>query len=1558
MRFLSRKLSRNLASCVCAFAPSCLILFSSPACGQVRIMQLPLQQGNFNQGIPGSTDDSGGVYVRDSAIAMEKLALARRMERLHEWGKSADVYQEILEKYPDRVVPSGEDPQTHTANKYVSVTETVRESLCKWPDDGLLVYRSRYETDAAKLLDAAGSDGLDKLQQVLFLYFPTDAAKTAAIRLMDVYFEQGDYVAVAQTGRHLLDWHPNLVAERPMVLYRTAMAQKLVGQADDAGRCLDELRRNFPQATGMIRGNDVLLADSLEKELASANLVRGEGSDSWLSVGGDPSRSKYSSSTVRPGARLYSIPLPQPSWTQIPDQAQRHQIELTDEDQRKRGAGLGIMPAVDHGQLFFQDNTRIYALDLDSGGPLPGWIATYPTNGAYTLSDNPTPVPLGRQLCVTINDRYVAAVMGLSDPIAQSPMVPDQSSRLVCLDRKTGKEIWTASLHNLPDAQSALRDLQMGGSPLMVGDNLYVIAHSSRGRFEDCYVLCYGLASGQFRWASFIANSSSEMNISTFADDSILYSDSVSHIAYASGRLFVVTNLGAVASLDAYTGTIDWLDIYHRTDNSPLPMGFNQPILRPGSATVPWTYNPAVVEDGKVFVLPSDSDNLFVYDAGNGNLIQQIQLADLQESRDPNVPYSPDIPNTLLAVKDDLIYLAGARQVWQVPWRSINHDIPADSMPRYWRSADAGDQSPQVRGRAFVTADAVYLPTQLCLRRILLSTGSLDSLNSSFPKTGWDEGQEGPGNVVVTEDHVIVAGDRQIAVYTDIQRARFKLDREIVEAPKDPETRLHYAEVMFAAAQTDVALEKLEEAFQLLGGEQSLSPGPVRDRAFLDALRFGQRLAKKPDSPQQVERMFDLARAAASSVSQQVTYRIARAEHDWSEPGRDPGGAIALYQQILADPGLRAYPMPDPHTTAVSPAGAVADKAIGEILATPEGRQAYEKFEQTAADALRQAREAGDPDKLLSVAKIYPDSRVAAEAMQSAADYYESDGNPRMATQVLRLVLLRFHDQSRATVLESLARNYLQIPGHTDVAVSRLALAASISPQAILRRPMVLPDGTTLVNISLLSARDMLGRYNVKVSLDSLPDIHIPTHAQADAFLHATGQRAKPFQPPQPSDTIAGVDAMIIPLEGFARHDRIIAWSGADGLSVYPVAQNKPLFNCPAINSSPLGAAWTDGNLLIWTKDSISLIDGASGRSRWSIDITTLPAIAAPADAIQQAAELEMIGPVKPLGDRIIVATITGRIFAVDARGGRIAWQTRVPGVIDALLANDDFTVVRVQEGQNVQLQVFNSFTGEPIGRKTFGLDSGIIPVNLALAADGTLAYTLPNQLCIQDLFEANLSDGGMEPRFVTDPIPNASAMFQGCNQPDQLLIHGGRVFAVANNGTGVRVFSTDTGQPWQYHAPHGEPDFGGVFTTGSTSPNVTLHISGNYLFMLSPRRLTASRIDPPTENWDTGDDVIKTTNYEQLLYGKDYLVMVDHPGQPLAVSNRAGSRLTLNFFNRAVRSFSDKEAGLLLFTHDLSIIQDNFAIEPVEGGIAFFTGHTIQTLLGARDVLANAPPI
>src|SRR5215207_4946066 len=67
------------------------------------------------------------VYVRDSAVAAEKLALAQRMERLKEWNKSADVYQEIVEKYADRVVPA-DDPgdASGTPTRYTSVTQKVQ----------------------------------------------------------------------------------------------------------------------------------------------------------------------------------------------------------------------------------------------------------------------------------------------------------------------------------------------------------------------------------------------------------------------------------------------------------------------------------------------------------------------------------------------------------------------------------------------------------------------------------------------------------------------------------------------------------------------------------------------------------------------------------------------------------------------------------------------------------------------------------------------------------------------------------------------------------------------------------------------------------------------------------------------------------------------------------------------------------------------------------------------------------------------------------------------------------------------------------------------------------------------------------------------------------------------------------------------------------------------------------------------------------------------------------------------------------------------------------------
>src|SRR5687768_6239568 len=127
------------------------------ACAVMAQDQPPGPAG-FDPNSLAGKESTEGVYVRDSALALEKYALAQRMERLKEWNKSADLFQEVLEKYPDRVVPSrtGEDDKIV---QYTSVSRGVMERLARWPKEGLDVYRARYESVAQGLLDSATAAG-------------------------------------------------------------------------------------------------------------------------------------------------------------------------------------------------------------------------------------------------------------------------------------------------------------------------------------------------------------------------------------------------------------------------------------------------------------------------------------------------------------------------------------------------------------------------------------------------------------------------------------------------------------------------------------------------------------------------------------------------------------------------------------------------------------------------------------------------------------------------------------------------------------------------------------------------------------------------------------------------------------------------------------------------------------------------------------------------------------------------------------------------------------------------------------------------------------------------------------------------------------------------------------------------------------------------------------------------------------------------------------------------------------------------------------------------------
>ena len=56
--------------------------------------------------------------------AVEKFAQAERLEHLKEWSKAADVYQDVVNSFSDRVVPSRTDPKTQNIAQMSGFFET------------------------------------------------------------------------------------------------------------------------------------------------------------------------------------------------------------------------------------------------------------------------------------------------------------------------------------------------------------------------------------------------------------------------------------------------------------------------------------------------------------------------------------------------------------------------------------------------------------------------------------------------------------------------------------------------------------------------------------------------------------------------------------------------------------------------------------------------------------------------------------------------------------------------------------------------------------------------------------------------------------------------------------------------------------------------------------------------------------------------------------------------------------------------------------------------------------------------------------------------------------------------------------------------------------------------------------------------------------------------------------------------------------------------------------------------------------------------------------------
>lgn len=1577
--------------------PICLLGAAVPvALSQLRAVEAPANPQGLNPESMYGKESAQGVYVRDSAVALEKFAQAQRMERLKEWAKAADLYQEVLEKFSDRVVPSQVD-NDNNIYQYISVIAAVQQKMAAWPVDGLDVYRNRYEAAAAAIVDSTKSDDRGAMQQVLNRYFATETAKSAGMRLIDLYLESGEFSAAAWMGEQLLALHPNLIVERPRVMYRVSLAYQLAGEQERAQAKLQDLRNKHPRDMGVIRGSDTNLADSLATELSrEITSVTGMADSSWPMFGGSPDRTRVSNATGRPGAKLYSIPLAKPDFSKLPKE-QQMQFTARDGQDQDNGRTLGVMPVIDRGELFFQDGQRLYGVNVETGVPLPGWLATYPGDqkGQYQHPSNRSTTS-GHLLTVTLTDKSVLAIMGQSDRMAQFygfGAGPPGGTRLVCLDRATGKERWVATSRNLPP-DSGLQNAEFSGSPMVMENSVVVSARSAKGgQFEDCYAICFDLETGKYKWNCYIASANDAAQARAMDGDlSNMMTDNIAQLAYANGRLYVLTNLGAVAAVDAYGGRIVWLSIYPRhqslttANNNNLWRGRMAGSMGETTSKQPWMNSPVFVDNGRVFVLPTDGRFLHVYDAGTGVETKRIDTRHF------------DNTDSLIAVMGSRLLLTGKTTATYVNWE--RYDINTFK-PRTDPSIEGPKNLPSnVKGRAFVAGELAYVPTQEHVYVVQMRGGKVLQEYPKFPKK-WEprDDAEGPGNVLVSDDHLIIASNRRVDVYTDMDAARKKLDTEIAKNPTSPEHRLRYAEVMFVAGDIPLAMTKLDETIDLLGGRENLMPGPARDRLFNSCMNFTQKLLKdiknvESDNVPTVEALFNRAQTAAYTPQQHVNYRLLRAR--FATTLRDHTLAVRLNQEILLDAEYRQVQATDEQAGLQTSAAVIARRSIDELM--KKSGDPYKPFEQQANEQFETAKAVKNADVLANLATTFPNARVAPQALLAAAELKDAAGDPRGAVQMLRQLYLGYpNTPQKRKMLESLARNYLALPNRSSAAVARMAEAAKLGGGEKLSQPITLPGGRVIADVTLDQALAEMRTLRVQEAASALPDFKLPR-----PIVGPDGRRKKrePFLPTTPDLVLNDVQSLLQPHRDFSRPDRVAVYLRNVGVNLYASGSLAKPVATLQMTDEPLGITWTLQGPVIWTPQRAYFLRGNSGEPAWTFDTKTLPAAevvttvegGAKQDtqrdpAVEQNGEQvvingdfngrviirgnrrivvqngvvrdmqvpneiaktvavggnETIVNVRPVGDMVLITTSSGRLAAVNLADGKIRWQTRLAErLAERMAADEDFVVLFQRDEATVTLTVLDTSTGQTIGRRLFN-DGIRIPLNFALSPDGTLVYTFPDRIVLKNLYEP----WSTAEREIIDTraAQNGQMPYATSGTLDQLLIADGRVLAVADQGSTLRVFSMESGKPLRYTPIDSTKEVDMVLSTAAQrNTQVTVRVVGSQVYLLGPQSLIAYNLEKPDASWRMQNPGTGNERITEFFLGKEHLVAVRNLGTRVNEGKVAEYRLEA--FARYAEGKNNVESGRYDYTPSIKDPSGIVAVQPAEGGFYYLTGDRKLTFL------------
>lgn len=706
-----------------------------------------------------------------------------------QWDDAVEILRQVMENHGGKMFEVS--PQ-----RYVSLRDYCQMWIASLPPPALKLYRDRIDAQARRLYEE-GLHNLDRtaLQQVATQYFASSVGDDALFALGELALARADYSAARHAWSQLVEWPqepiasavfqkvrhaPGLAAEEAQLLDRwyqpvdtvdspyhlkrlqaiddptihslvrlwnkhgvlskrmaypatdldlAAIRARLVlvsileGSPDQARDELAALAHLHPQAEGKLGGRTGKYLDLLGALLeASAQWAALPTRQTWHTFAGSPQRNFVANERLDLGELVWKRPLEKNTASDFrvassfgfsPRRVAEDSTEL-----------LSYHPIVVDNHVFVSAQDKILAFDVASGEP--AWGAS---EGAIfkgpegNVRGHARHSQLGApRYTLTALDNLLFARLGsaATTSVIESPY-PTAAASIKWFDLQS-----QASLVRSIEPGESNRSFD--GVPLCDGRQVYVALRvSEAGPQTQAHVACYDVQTGKLRWQRYVC-------AAVTAGRSQM--DEITHnlLTLDRGTLYFNTNLGAVAALNADDGQVQWIARYPRSMGGEL------------NRTAKHVYRdltPCVLDKGRLYVAPADSERLFAFSTATGDLLWASAAG------------CPEDAVHVLGVLHGTVVASGDR-LW-------GFDAATGRVRAVWPD----NASPTGFGRGVLMGDEVVWPTRQELYRFRLEQRVARDPETAAerPMYWWQNthidklfNQEASGgNLVVAKDHLLIA---------------------------------------------------------------------------------------------------------------------------------------------------------------------------------------------------------------------------------------------------------------------------------------------------------------------------------------------------------------------------------------------------------------------------------------------------------------------------------------------------------------------------------------------------------------------------------------------------------------------------------------------------------------------------------------------------------------------------------------------------------------------------------------------------------------------------------